>query len=155
MSTVIVRRPVNRLAKLVSTPGGPTVAQALAECDARLTGMNAAAAEVLQGLLSAIQSQGQALGSAPSADQIEALYRLNEQVLSISAVAGHAQIGQAALCLCELLDGLRARGAWNDSAIKVHLDGLQLLSGPGGSLGAADKEAVVSGLRQVVQRTLR
>jgi len=155
MSAVIVRRPVNRLAKLIRTPGGPTTAQALAECDARMAGMNAAAAGVLLDLLSAIHVQGQALGSAPTDDQIEALYRLNEEVLSISAVAGHIQLGQAALCLCELLDGLRARQAWNDSAVKVHLDGLQLLAGPGGSLGAAEKEAVVSGLRQVVQRALR
>lgn len=155
MSAMIVRRPVNRLAKLMRAPGGPTVQQALAEADARLKATAQAGQTELQRLLSSIQTLGQALGPSPTEGQIDAVYGLSDEVLSIAAVAGSPDFGPAALSLCELLDGLKARKVWNASAVQVHLDGLQLLADPSVAHSPEQTQAVVDGLRRVVQRTLR
>lgn len=155
MSAMIVRRPVNRLAKLIRAPGGPTVEQALAEADSRLKSIGGAGRKELQRLLASIQTLGQALGPAPTEGQIDAIYGLSDEVLSVATVAGSPDFGPAALSLCELLDGLKARKAWNETAVKVHLDGLLLLADPSVTHSPSQTQAVVEGLRLVVQRALR
>ena len=155
MSAMIVRRPANRLAKLIRTPGGPTVQQVLAAADARLLDIAEAGRLELQRLLASIQTLGQALGTSPTEGQIDAIYGLSDEVLSIAAVAGSPDFGPAALSLCELLDGLKVRKTWNVSAVQVHLEGLQLLADPSVAHSTEQTHAVVEGLRRVVQRTLR
>ena len=155
MSAMIVRRPANRLAKLIRAPGGPTVEQALAEADRRLKDIAEAGRTELQRLLRDIHTLGQALGASPNEGQIDALYSRADEVLSIAEVAEAPNFGPAALSLCELLDGLKARGGWNPTAVQVHLDGLKLLADPSAAGSAAQTQAVIEGLRQVVQRTLR
>jgi hypothetical protein len=155
MNTVIVRRPVNPLAKLIPAPGGLTMGEALADADARLKGIEDACLVELHGLLAKIHAFAQTLGPSPAEDQIDVLHGLGNEVLSIAAVAGLPDVGQAAHSLCELVDGLRTRAAWNSSAVKVHLDGLKLLAEPALGLGPEQTQAVVTGLRQVVHRALR
>jgi hypothetical protein len=125
----------------------------LAEADARLSDLKESCQAELQTLLCAIQALGQTLGSSPRQDQIHALHGLGNEALSIAAVAGCPDFGRAAHSLCELADGLDARGSWNQAAIQVHLDGLQVLADP--ATGPEQTLAVVGGLRQVVQRALR
>ena len=155
MSGLIIRRPPNRLAKLIQAPGGPTMAQALAEADERLKAIGEAGREELLRLLASIHTLGKALGPSPSEGQIDAVYGLSDEVLSIAAVAGSPDFGPAALSLCELLDGLKARGIWNATAVQVHLDGLQLLADPSVAHSPDQTQAVVEGLRRVVLRALR
>jgi hypothetical protein len=155
MSGLIIRRPPNRLAKLIHMPGGPTVAQALAEADERLSAIAEAGRTELLRLLASIQALGKALGPSPNEGQIDAVYGLCDEVLSIAAVAGSPDFGPAALSLCELLDGLKSRGLWNATAVQVHLDGLQLLADPSVAHSPAQTQAVVDGLRRVVERALR
>lgn len=153
MSAVVVRRPVNRLASLIRTPGGPTVAQALADVEERMGAIREPALAQLLSLLADVQAMARDFGSAPADQQILAVYGLCNEMLSIADVAGLPHLGQAALSLCELLDGSMTRNTWSPSAVTVHLDGLLLLADP--TQGAEETEAVVAGLRQVVQRTLR
>lgn len=153
MSTVIVRRPVNRLAKLIRTPGGPTVAQAIADVDERLGAIREPALAELLSLMAAVQALARVFGPAPADQEILAVYNLCNEMLAIAQVAGYPQLGQAALSLCELLDGSMTRKVWSPSAVRVHLDGLLLLADP--AQDAEQSEAIVAGLRQVVQRTLR
>jgi hypothetical protein len=128
------------------------VAQALAEADERLKAIGEAGRDELLRLLASIHALGKALGPSPNDGQIDAVYGLSDEVLSIAAVAGSPDFGPAALSLCELLDGMKARGA---TAVQVHLDGLQLLADPSVAHSTAQTEAVVDGLRRVVQRALR
>ena len=153
MSTVIVRRPVNRLAKLIRTPGGPTVAQAIADVDERLGAIREPALAELLSLMAAVQALARVFGPAPADQEILAVYNLCNEMLAVAQVAGYPQLGQAALSLCELLDGSMTRKVWNPSAVGVHLDGMLLLADP--AQDAEQSEAIVAGLRQVVQRTLR
>lgn len=153
MSTVIVRRPVNRLAKLIRTPGGPTVAQAIADVDERLGAIREPALAELLSLMAAVQALARVFGPAPADQEILAVYNLCNEMLAIAQVAGYPQLGQAALSLCELLDGSMTRKVWSPSAVRVHLDGLLLLADP--AQDAEQSEAIVAGLRQVVHRTLR
>lgn len=154
MSTVIVRRPVNRLAKLIRTPGGPTVAQAIADVDERLGAIREPALAELLSLMAAVQALARDFGPAPGDQEILAVYDLCNEMLAIAEVAGYPQLGQAALSLCELLDGSMTRKVWSPSAVRVHLDGLLLLLADPAQ-GAEQTETIVAGLRQVVQRTLR
>lgn len=153
MSTVIVRRPVNRLAELIRTPGGPTVAQAIADVDERLGAIREPALAELLSLMAAVQALARVFGPAPADQEILAVYNLCNEMLAVAQVAGYPQLGQAALSLCELLDGSMTRKVWSPSAVRVHLDGLLLLADP--AQDAEQSEAIVAGLRQVVHRTLR
>ena len=155
MSAMIIRRPENRLAKLLRTPGGPTVMQALVAADERLQAIAGAGRTELQRLLDSIQTLGRSLGTCPTEGQIDAIYGLSDEVLSIAAVAGSPDFGPAALSLCELLDGLKARKIWSPSAVQVHMEGLQMLADPSVAHSTEQTHAVVEGLRRVVQRTLR
>ncbi len=152
--TVITRRPDNRLAKVVWQPGGKTIAQALDEAQANLDEIRGESLDLLRAKLEEIQSLGKKNEKDPKAADIETLYALSGEVLDIAGLFGLPELGQAALSLCELLDRLRSKKAWNWPAVQVHLHGLLVLADldktpPDG------RQSVVDGLRQVCQRVAR
>jgi hypothetical protein len=152
--TVITRRPQNRLGKVVWQPGGKTIAQALDDAQANLDELRGASLDLLRVKLEEIQALGQRAETNPKAADVEALYALSGEVLDIAGLFGLPELGQAAFSLCELLDRLKSKNAWNWPAVQVHLHGLLIL---------ADREktppegraSVVEGLRQVCQRVAR
>jgi len=152
--TVITRRPDNRLAKVVWLPGGKTIAQALDDAQANLDEIRAESLDVLRAKLEAIQALGRKSEKAPKAADLEALYALSGEVLDIAGLFGLPELGHAAFSLCELLDRLKSRKAWNWPAVQVHLHGLLILADPG-KTPLQGRQSVVEGLRQVCQRAAR
>ena len=152
--TVITRRPENRLAKVVFMPGGKTIAQALDDAQANLDEIRAEALDLLRAKLEEIQALGRKSAQNPSAADLETLYALSGEVLDIAGLFGLPELGQAAFSLCELLDRLKSRKAWNWPAVQVHLHGLLILADPD-KTPPDGRQSVVDGLRQVCQRVAR
>ena len=152
--TVITRRPDNRLAKVVWRPGGKTIAQALDDAQANLDEIRGESLDLLRAKLEEIQVLGKRSEKDPKAADIETLYALSGEVLDIAGLFGLPELGQAAFSLCELLDRLRSRKAWNWPAVQVHLHGLLILADPD-KTPPDGRQSVVDGLRQVCQRVAR
>jgi hypothetical protein len=115
--TVITRRPENRLAKVVFMPGGKTIAQALDDAQASLEDIRAESLGVLRAKLEEIQALGKKSEKDPKAADIQHLYALSGEVLDIAGLFGLPELGQAAFSLCELIDRLKAKKAWNWPAV--------------------------------------
>jgi hypothetical protein len=152
--TVITRRPENRLAKVVFMPGGKTIAQALDDAQANLEEIRAESLDLLRAKLEEIQTLGRKSAKEPKAADLETLYALSGEVLDIAGLFGLPELGQAAFSLCELLDRLKSRKAWNWPAVEVHLHGLLILADPV-KTPPDGRQSVVDGLRQVCQRVAR
>jgi hypothetical protein len=152
--TVITRRPDNRLAKVVWLPGGKTIAQALDDAQANLDEIRSDSLELLRAKLEEIQALGRRSEKDPAAADVEALYALSGEVLDIAGLFGLPELGQAAFSLCELLDRLKSRKAWNWPAVQVHLHGLLVLAEPD-KTPPEGRQSVVEGLRLVCQRVAR
>ena len=152
--TVITRRPDNRLAKVVWRPGGKTIAQALDDAQANLDEIRGESLDLLRAKLEEIQVLGKKSEKDPQPTDIETLYALSGEVLDIAGLFGLPELGQAAFSLCELLDRLRSRKAWNWPAVQVHLHGLLVLADTD-KTPPEGRQSVVDGLRQVCQRVAR
>src|ERR1700712_3795701 len=152
--TVITRRPENRLAKQIWTPGGKTIAQALEDAQANLDEVRGDALDVLKAKLEKIQSLGGRSEKAPSAADLQMLYGLSNDVVEIAGVFGMPELGQAAFSLCALLDGLKMRKSWHWPSVQVHLHGLLILADRNVAPPEA-LQAVVDGLGRVSERTLK
>jgi hypothetical protein len=152
--TVITRRPENRLAKVVFLPGGKTIAQALDDAQANLDEIRSESLDLLRAKLDEIQALGRKSEKEPQAADVETLYALSGEVLDIAGLFGLPELGQAAFSLCELLDRLKSKKAWNWPAVQVHLHGLLILADPD-KTPPEGRQTVVDGLRQVSQRVAR
>ena len=152
--TVITRRPENRLAKVVWLPGGKTIAQALDDAQANLDEIRGESLDLLKAKLDEIQALGQQSAASPQASDLQALYVLSGEVLDIAGLFGLPELGQAAFSLCELIDRLKSRKAWNWPAVQVHLHGLLILADPD-KTPPEGRQSVIDGLRQVCQRAVR
>lgn len=149
--TVITRRPENRLAKVVWMPGGKTIADALEDAQSNLDEVRQESLGVLRTKLEEIQALGRKSEIAPSEATIGDLYKLSSEVLDIAGLFGLPELGHAAFSLCELLDRLKSKKAWNWPAVQVHLHGLLVLADPD-KTPPEGRQSVVDGLRQVCQR---
>ena len=152
--TVITRRPENRLAKVIWIPGGKTIAQALDDAQANLDEIRKESLDLLRAKLEELQTLGRQNETAASSEAIQGLYALSSEVLDIAGLFGLPELGYAAFSLCELLDRLKAKKAWNWPAVQVHLHGLLVLADPD-KTPPEDRESVVDGLRQVCERVGR
>lgn len=152
--TVITRRPENRLGKVVFLPGGKTIADALDEAQGGLDAIRLESLDLLRAKLEEIQTLGKRNEANPSPEDVKALYAASSEVLDIAGLFGLPELGQAAFSLCELLDRLGSRKAWNWPAVQVHLHGLLVLADPDKTPPEA-RASVIDGLRQVCQRIAR
>jgi hypothetical protein len=152
--TVITRRPENRLAKVVWLPGGKTIAQALDDAQANLEEIRAEQLGLLNSKLDELQALGKQSEKSPTLANIEGLYALSSEVIDIAGLFGLPELGHAAFSLCELLDRLKSRKAWNWPAVQVHLHGLLVLADLD-KTPPEGRQDVVEGLRQVCQRVAR
>ena len=148
----VVRRltPVNRLAAMIHKPGGLKESQAIAAAEANLEGLREQTMERLDAVVAAMAAEADAL-SGYDAEAVDRMYRLSNEVVGVAGVFGYGHMGEAAYSLCELLDNLGARKAWNWPAVQVHLNGLLLLAEPD-NVPPQARKSVVDGLRQVCRR---
>ena len=155
MSDARVFKIENRLAKVVTLPGGKTVAEALRSADSHI-------ASVRDDCLASLSEKGLRLqklvelarsGSPEAA--IAGIYNVANDIFSVAGAFQMTELAEAAYGLCDLADDSRPTASINWPAIAVHIDGVRLLATVDGSQDPATRTAIAEGLRAVVARFAR
>lgn len=147
MSVVKVIPYVNRLARVVSMPGGKRLIDAIADADANLLTIEEPCLEALDATLARIRLV--ASQDAPDDDALEDIYQRANEALGLAGLFGLPDLGKAAYSLCELIDSRAEGKGCSPQALAVHVDSLRLLRA-GDAIPAAERDKILAGLSAVV-----
>jgi hypothetical protein len=150
MSSVRFVFPKPRLARLLQTPGGLPVAEALERAQQNLEAIKPTCLAELQALLELTEARFEAMGEAGGEEAMGELYAIAVRGIGGGEVCGVPAVDGALTSLCDLLDHLRTTGRYDRAAIGVHVNAWRLLLAGEQPLDAA--HTVVEGLRKVSAR---
>jgi hypothetical protein len=139
----------NRLSKVVREPGGLRMGEALDQAGKNLDEIQMECLAVMDGQIDEMERLCADGGRQPDDDTKHQIYDLANDVLAVAGSFKLKELGQAAFCLCELVDRLRTCGKWNQAAVEVHLSAFRLLRHPD---PGADRSSVVLGLKGLTER---
>jgi hypothetical protein len=142
--------PELRLTKLIEEPGGLTVAEALADAAANLESIRPTCLAEMTAVLAKAEAQFGRMGDPPDAAAVAELYGLAVGAIGGGEVSGTPGVDEALKSLSDLIDGLRARAAFDRAAVAVHLQAWRLLMIATPDEAARDE--ILTGLRAVVAR---
>lgn len=152
MSAVKIFTPPVKLAKLLRTPGGLPVAEAVQRAGAGLASLK----NECLGELMTVLEQAEACAARAGADYDAALaaelYDIVAKPIGVPSVCGLAAVDTALISLSDLLDYLKGQQRWDANAVAVHLRAFRLLLHTEGAADAAGTQAILAGLRKVSQR---
>ncbi|MFN3512935.1 MAG: hypothetical protein ACK41C_07820 [Phenylobacterium sp.] len=152
MSAVKIHTPPVRLAKLLRTPGGLPVAEALQKAGAGLESLRGECLSELDQVLQAAEAIAARAGGEYDAELTAELYGVVSTPIGVAGVCGLQSVETALLSLCDLLDRLKAKGGWDANAVAVHLRAFRLLLHTEAAKDDAGTRAILDGLRKVSQR---
>ena len=139
----------NRMAKMVREPGGVRLSDALEQAGKNLDSIQMECLAVMDGQIQEMERLCAEGGRQPDDEIKHQIYDLANDVLAVAGSFRLTELGQAAFCLCELVDRLRTSGKWNQAAVEVHLSAFRLLRFPD---PGADRSSVVLGLKGLTER---
>jgi chemotaxis protein histidine kinase CheA len=141
----------NRLGELMKQPGGRSVIDALRGAEQRVDRHKDQFLAALDRSIDRMEAAGAKLDETPNAAAAVEIYQAANDMIAMAGLVGFETLDEVAHGLCDLIDVLRAEGAWSDQAIKVHIDAVLMLraSAPQDTLA---RERVLEGLRKVWAR---
>jgi hypothetical protein len=150
MSKVRIFQRENRLRRLVETPGGKPLPDAVR--DATLA-MESVSDETVAAIDLAVDCLKSAAREAPASLAAQrTVYAQASIVAGLAATCGLPGLGQVAFSLCELADRQMLNGQWSSEAAQVHLDAMVLLRRPDMARSEAARASVLNGLAKVLAR---
>lgn len=152
MSSVKIHIPPVRLAKLLRTPGGQPVAEALQRAGRGLESLKADCLDELKGVLEEAEACAARATGAYDAAVADELYRIVATPIGVPSVCGLQSVDTALISLSDLLDYLKGQQRWDANAVAVHLRAFRLLLQTEGAKDIAGAQAILAGLRKVSQR---
>ena len=148
--TVVRHIPVkNKLASLISLPGGKKLKDALADAQQNLNALRPDCVDHIDELIAEIQLIASAAGD-PSIEARERLYDRSNEIAGLAGSFDLKGLGAGAYSLCELIDCGRDGGECPRGEVTVHVESLQLLRHPD-RLGVAGEKAVLDGLAKIIR----
>ena len=155
MSAVKIHTPPVRLAKLLRTPGGLPVAEAVQRAGAGLHALKGDCLGELKAVLEAAEAcAGRATGPYDEA-LLSELYGIVSTPIGVPSVCGLPSVDTALTSLSDLLDYLKGQARWDANAVAVHLRAFRLLLHTEGAADETGTQAILAGLRKVSQRYAR
>jgi hypothetical protein len=136
----------NKLAEIMRQPGGVRVSEAMERADRNLEAAKAVCLDDMDKQLTELEQLAVEGGRHPEDEIKHKIYDHANDVVAVAGTFGLSELGQAAFCLCELVDRLRARGKWSQAAVEVHLSACRLLRHPE---DGADRSSVIDGLKKL------
>jgi hypothetical protein len=140
----------NPLKAFLNIPGGISEKDAIQRATDSLEMIRHSALEEIDIALSCV-AQHVGVGDASAAHD---LHMLGNSISSLAGMFGLPSLGAAAYCLCELVDVLSSRGAWDREAVMIHYDALRKLRDPR-EIPREEREHLIEGLRKVTRRLQR
>jgi hypothetical protein len=142
----------NPLKAFLNVPGGISEKDAIQRATDSLEMIRHSAFEEIDDALARIAKHVE-LGDDSRAAAQE-LHMLGNSVSSLAGMFGMPALGAAAYCLCELVDALSSRGAWDREAVMIHYDAMRKLRDPR-DIPPEEREKLIDGLRKVTLRLSR
>jgi hypothetical protein len=142
----------NRLAKVISLPGGKTVAEALRAADQRIDSVREDCLKSLSIKGLRLQQLAQLAKSDADDAAFAGLYATANEVFSVASAFDMKELAEAAYGLCDLADDSRPREQINWPAVGVYVDAIRFLGSQSGSEDTAIRRTIVAGLRAVTAR---
>jgi hypothetical protein len=142
-----IRRP-NRLGKLISTPGGRKLDEALAEAQANLETLRPGMLAEVDGALERLRSAAGRMDAQGHAE----VYASASAIVGFAGLCGLTRLGEVAYNLCELSDRYIDAGTWNAAAIAAHIQTMGVLRAADLPDDSPEAEAVLEGLKALVRR---
>ena len=150
--SVKIHTPPVRLAKLLRTPGGLPVAEAVQRAGAGLLSLRQDCLAELKAMLEVAEAVAGRVGDGFDAEVLAELYAVVSKPIGVPSVCGLTSMDTALISLSDLLDYLKGQQRWDANAVAVHLRALRLLLHTEGAADAAGTQAILAGLRKVSQR---
>lgn len=148
MSSVsYIRRP-NRLGKLISTPGGRKLGEAVARAEANIETLRPGLLAEVDGALERLRA---AAGRADAQGRSE-VYACAASIVGFAGLCGLTRVGEVAYNLCELSDRYIDAGTWNAAAVAAHIQTMGVLRAANLPDDSAEAAAVLEGLKSLVRR---
>jgi hypothetical protein len=152
---VTIHVPENRLGKLLRTPGGKPVAEAMADAKQGLEGLQGDCLADLDKMLAAADAIVAQVGGRFDAKLSADLYATVSAAIGVPTACGLEPVDTALISLSDLLDYLTEKSIWDTNAVAVHLRAVKLLMRTASSHDEAGAQAILEGLRQVGLRFAR
>ena len=127
MSVVRFFKPENRLAKIVTAPGGKYVTAAVEDANEQLLEISG---DCLKEVDEALARIHQSTRAVPTGSALSDLYRSVRDVAGLAAVCGLSDLGDAALSFCALLDRAQDGARLTEAHIEVYLNVFRVLRSP-------------------------
>jgi hypothetical protein len=156
MSSVRFVFPKNRLTEQLRVPGGLPVAEALESAEANLAELQPECLDELVALTAEAAACFARFPAAFAPKPLKELYAIAVRGVGIGHICGAPAADTTLISLCDLLDHLGATSRWDQEAVAVHVQTLQLLVGQAGKEITPEAEtAILSGLKKVSERYAR
>lgn len=152
MSAVKIFTPQTKLAKLLRTPGGLPVADAVQRAGAGLASLKDDCLGELQSVLAQAETCAAKVGDTYDEAVLIELYSIISKLIGVPSVCGLKAVDTALISLSDLLDFLKGQQRWDANAVAVHLRAFRLLLHTEGAADQAGTQAILAGLRKVSQR---
>lgn len=150
MSSVRFVFPKVRLAEILKTPGGSTVADALERAQLNLELIKPTCLAEMVALIELAEAAYDRLGDDFDDEALAEIYAIAVRGIGGGAVCGAPAIDNALTSLCDLVDSLRNTKRYDREAIGVHIRSWRLLMSV--ELPEAGAASVLDGLLKVSAR---
>lgn len=155
MSAVKIHVPVVRLAKLLRTPGGTPVADAVKRAGVGLESLRAECLDELRVTLDQAELCSNRANGEYDPEVAAELYAIASAAIGVPTACGLAPIDTALISLADLTDYLKSQQKWDANAVAVHLRAFRLLLHTESGKDSAGTKAILEGLLRVSQRYAR
>jgi hypothetical protein len=143
--------PPNKLAKLLRTPGGLVVGDAVEQASTNVLSLREDCLADLHAVLAELEQAFERAPQTRDEAAIADLYAIASRSIGNATACGMQSIDTGLFSLCNLLDHFANHGAWDRMAVAVHVRTFRLLLN-GVDAPPEQIEALLSGLRQVADR---
>ena len=149
---VSIHVPEVRLAKLIRTPGGKPVADAMRDANKGLQDIQADCLGELTKILEQSEKIAARAGGAFNPTVVGELYTLTSSTIGVATACNLKPIDTMLISLADLLDHMKEQGVWEANAVAVHLRAYRLLLHTEAARDGAGTQAILEGLRKISQR---
>ncbi|HEX5379906.1 MAG TPA: hypothetical protein VFW47_15115 [Phenylobacterium sp.] len=149
---VQIHVPEVRLAKLIRTPGGKPVADAMRDAHKGLQSLQADCLGELSVVLEKAEASVGRAGGSYSAQVVDELYGLVSATIGVPTTCDLKPIDTMLVSLADLLDHMQGGETWDVNAVAVHLRAFRLLLHTEAARDGAGTQAILDGLLRVSQR---
>jgi len=152
VSAVRKFRVKSRLSSLAFRSGGVTAGQAVKQADAAVETMRESSLAMIDSLIAQIDERFGPGAKNRSAEAFDDLYLLCSNIIDVSLYLPGSGLDEASRAACELVDLSSRLGAWDWTAVDVHIGAMKVLRSAGMAMSEKQRRSILDGLARVTHK---